>query len=116
MRSFSQLGRCVGVLGLVLFVGTPARTFGATPAQRCAGAKAKAFGTAVLATAQCQAKARQKGVAVDTACLQKADAKLRKRFAKAERKGACRGGGRDDQRLRSLGRRGGDRRRGLCRA
>jgi len=91
MRSFSQLGRCVGVLGLVLFVGTPARTFGATPAQRCAGAKAKAFGTAVLATAQCQAKARQKGVAVDTACLQKADAKLRKRFAKAERKGACPG-------------------------
>jgi hypothetical protein len=82
----------VGVLGLVLLVaGAPAQTWAATQARKCVAAKTKAFGIAVKAKVQCRAKARQKGRAVDAACLQKAETKLRKRFAKAEKAGACPG-------------------------
>ena len=84
----SQLGWRVAVLGLVLLVGAPAGALGATAAEKCAGAKAKALGAAVLAEAQCQAKARTKSAAVDAACLQKAEKTLQKRFSKA---GPCPG-------------------------
>jgi hypothetical protein len=87
---FSRLVRYGGVLvGLVALVGTPPVAAGAPSAAKCAGAKAKAFGAAVQGQAKCQAKARQKGRVVDAGCLQKADKKLRKRFAKA---GTCPGG------------------------
>ena len=91
MKIRSRSALASGVLGLVLLVGSPAPLFGATPAQKCAGAKAKAFGGAVAARARCQAKARARGTAVDALCLVKMEAKLGKRFAKAEKAGACPG-------------------------
>jgi hypothetical protein len=78
------------VVGLVLLVARVGAA-GATPAEKCAGAKVKAFGTAVLAQARCQAKARKKGVSVDAACLEKAETKLRKRFSKADAAAPCPG-------------------------
>jgi hypothetical protein len=60
-----------------------------TAAQICAGAKQKAAGTAAGASLSCHAKATQKGIAVDPACLAKADSKLSKAFAKAEARGGC---------------------------
>ena len=78
-----------GVLGLVLLVGGPGPLLGATPAQKCAGAKAKAFGAAVAAQARCEATARAKGTAVDGVCVAKVAAKLLLRFAKAEQASAC---------------------------
>jgi hypothetical protein len=91
MKRSSQLARYVGLLALVLLVGLPAGAVGATPAEKCAGGKAKAVGAAILAQASCQAKARKKSAAVDAGCLQQAEKKLRKRFTKAEKAGGCPG-------------------------
>jgi hypothetical protein len=60
------------MLGLALFVGAPTTAVGAAPAQKCAGAKTKALGAAILAQATCQAKARKKSAAGDAGCLQQA--------------------------------------------
>jgi hypothetical protein len=81
----------VGVLGFLLLVSGAECGFAATPAQKCAGAKAKAFGAAVKVKAKCHAKARTSGAAVDAGCLQKAEAKLQARFTMAEAVGECPG-------------------------
>jgi len=91
MKVLSWSKWSVGVLGLLILAGGPESGFGATAAQRCTGTKVKAFGVAVKRKAQCHAKARQKGVAVDVACIEKAEAKLQTQFAKAEAAGACPG-------------------------
>ena len=77
--------------GFLLLAGGPTGVLGATSAQKCTGAKIQALGKAIDARAQCQAKARKSGDAVDPECLSKADAKLREQFAKAEKAGACPG-------------------------
>jgi hypothetical protein len=91
MKVPSRLRWSLGLLGLVLLVSGAAPGFAATPAEKCAGAKAKAFGAAAKVKAKCHAKARKSGTAVDAGCLQKADAKLQARFTKADAAGACPG-------------------------
>src|SRR5262249_9716911 len=78
-------------LGLMLLAGVPGTLLGATPAQKCAGAKAKTFGTAVAAQARCRAKARAAGTATDGVCLAKVTAALEIRFARAEKGDTCPG-------------------------
>jgi hypothetical protein len=78
-------------LALALLLVAAGTALGATPVDKCTGAKLQAFGKAVDATSQCRADARKKGVAVDAACLAKADAKLHEAFAKAEKNATCPG-------------------------
>src|SRR5262249_41662346 len=63
---------------------------GATEAgQKCAASKLDATGKKANAELKCHAKAAGGGLAVDTACLDKAEAKFTTSFAKAEAKGGC---------------------------
>jgi hypothetical protein len=91
VTSRSGLGLRAAVLGLLLLASGPEGALGATPVQKCTAVKTKAFGVAVKGKAQCQAKARRKEALVDAACLAKAEAKLEKRFTKADAIGACPG-------------------------
>jgi hypothetical protein len=78
----------IWMAAFVLLVGSGASVFGRAGAQeKCAGAKTKASTLAVSAQVRCQAKAASKGIAVDGKCLQKAESKLRARFAKVDSKG-----------------------------
>ena len=73
-----------------LLVGTS--VFGGVDAEdKCAAAKAKVSAAAVSGQVRCQAKAASKGTPVDVQCLQKAESKLRRAFARADSKGACEG-------------------------
>jgi ELWxxDGT repeat protein len=56
---------------------------------KCASKKMTALGKNVFAAAKCYAKAVSKGVAVDAACLAKADGKLGTAVAKAEASADC---------------------------
>jgi hypothetical protein len=60
-----------------------------TPAQVCAGAKLKATAKVAGARVVCHAKAAQKGIAADGACLTNTHTKLVDAFSKAEAKGGC---------------------------
>src|SRR5436853_1220944 len=71
---------------LVLSAGTAAA---AGTAASCAVAEQKAAGKAAAAQLGCQAKATQKGEAVDGPCLQKALDKLAGVVTKAEAAGGC---------------------------
>jgi hypothetical protein len=62
---------------------------GPTPAQKCTGSKLKATGKKAAAKLKCHEKAIKKGIAVDPACLAKAEEKFADAFAKAEAKGGC---------------------------
>src|SRR5262249_17087128 len=61
----------------------------AAPANACAQGSMDAAGKAAKAEAACYAKALQKGVPVDDACLQKATDNFNKGFTKAAAKGSC---------------------------
>jgi hypothetical protein len=87
MRSPLLLTVTAFVLGL--FGSSDMSHAAGTPAQVCAGAKLKATGKAAGARVTCHAKAAQKGIAADPACLAKADTKLTDAFARAEAKGGC---------------------------
>jgi plastocyanin len=56
---------------------------------KCASSKLKAAGINAMAKLLCNAKAAIKSIAVDPACLNKADVNLTKAFSKAEKKGGC---------------------------
>src|SRR5581483_2842908 len=61
----------------------------AADTRACDAAKQKAAGKKVAAKMACWANAARKGVAVDAACLARAEAKFAAAFAKAEAHGAC---------------------------
>jgi hypothetical protein len=88
MRIRSRPAWAGGVLGLLLLVGGPAPLLGATATQKCTGAKAKAFGSAVAPNPVPGERAQ--GVAIGSLCVAKAEAKLLLRFAKADQAGGCR--------------------------
>src|SRR5262245_22231061 len=79
----------LGTVAFPLLVASGIGHAAGTPAQVCAGTKLKATGKAAGAQVVCHAKATQKGIAVDLACLVNADTKLAGAFAKAEEKGGC---------------------------
>jgi len=56
---------------------------------KCASAKLKAYGKDVVAKLKCYEKAVLKGVALDPACITKAETKTTDAFNKAELKGGC---------------------------
>ncbi len=62
---------------------------GALAESKCTALKYKAAGQAALTKAKCKADAAKSGGTVDPLCLAKADAKLTKKWAKAEAKGDC---------------------------
>lgn len=55
----------------------------------CTTLKFKAAGQAALAKAKCESSAAKNGTAVDPTCIAKAEARLAKKFSKAEKKGDC---------------------------
>jgi len=59
------------------------------PAANCAAAKQKAAAKKLSDKVKCHGKAIKKGIAVDPACLTKAETKFETSFAKAEGKGGC---------------------------
>jgi hypothetical protein len=61
----------------------------ASAASKCAQSSIDAAGKAAKAEASCYAKALQKGLPVDTACLQKGSDNFTKGFTKATAKGGC---------------------------
>jgi len=77
--------RALGALSLMI---APAYT-GVSPAQRCALAKNKATGKQIAAKLKCHAKAILTGLAVDAACLMKAEERFLGAIASAEAKGGC---------------------------
>jgi hypothetical protein len=60
------------------------------PAARCSSAKLKAAARKATAKLRCHASANARGVAVDAACLQKAEAKFASAWAQIEAAGGCR--------------------------
>jgi len=78
-----------GMSCLLLAAGPAAAAAASTPAQKCAAAKHKAAFKKAAAEGQCYQKAFLAGVAVDPACLAKADVKFTTAIAKAETKGGC---------------------------
>src|SRR6185503_11533545 len=80
------------VLGLLWLVGLPSGVRAATHDRKCAAAKTKAFGAAVLARSACRAEALVAGDGGDPACLAKIEKKLAKRLAKADGTAPCPGG------------------------
>jgi len=77
---------------LLLLAGSALPAGGRVSAeQKCLGRKAKAAALAVFAESRCLAAAILDDTAVDASCLQKAAAKVRAKFAKADAKGPCAG-------------------------
>jgi cysteine-rich repeat protein len=78
------------LLGATLASATPAA---AQTSQVCASAKLKAIGKTAASAFNCYSKAAKLGIAVDPACIQKAEDKwnfpLKGAFQKAELKGGC---------------------------
>ena len=80
----------VASLALVAFVAAASvAQAGPTPAQQCASAKLKATSKKAAAKLKCYSTAILKGIAVDPACLTKAEGKFTDAFARAEAKGGC---------------------------
>jgi hypothetical protein len=61
------------------------------PVRKCAAAKLKAVAKETTAVAKCHQTAILKGLAVDDACLAKAESKLAEAIQKADEDGACAG-------------------------
>lgn len=72
---------------LVVLATFPANT--ASAQSICTSLQFKAAGQAALAKAKCEASAAKNGTSVDPSCVAKAEAKLAKKFSKAEKKGDC---------------------------
>jgi hypothetical protein len=81
--------RTLAALVVSLAVAASVALAGPTPAQKCTAAKLKATGKKASAKLKCHEKAVLKGLAVDPACLAKAEEKFTDAFAKAEAKGGC---------------------------
>lgn len=86
--------RCVpaGVLAvgaIVLALVVPGNAAKPTPGQKCAVSKLKAAFKKTAAKGACYEKAVTANVAVEPACLMKADEKFSAAFQKAEAKGGC---------------------------
>lgn len=81
--------RTLLVLPLLLALAPVVSAAGTPPAVKCQVAKVKAAGAKATAKLACHAKAIGKGVAVDSECLAKAEARFLAAFAKAEAPGAC---------------------------
>jgi hypothetical protein len=81
----------LAALVLIAFVAVAASVAqaGPTPAQKCSASKIKATSKKAAAKLKCHEKAITKGVAVDPACLTKAEDKFTDAFAKAEAKSGC---------------------------
>jgi len=78
------------VLAAGLLVAVPdARA--ATATEKCQAAKVKAAGKKIFEKANCQEKALKKSIAIDQACLQRAEEKFTKAIAKADSIGTCSG-------------------------
>ena len=89
-----------GLAGVVLAtVATVLLTVGSAGAQsKCTSAKFKAAGKKIGAKSKCHSKAVSKGLAVDSACLQKAEDKYTSGWTKAE--GSLAAGGAADRTVR----------------
>jgi hypothetical protein len=81
----TQSAACHPEIGCVL-ASEPTRS-------KCTGAKVKAQGRFLSAVAKCHAKALKKSQPVDLECLARAESKLTKAFAAAEKKKDCLGRG-----------------------
>jgi hypothetical protein len=77
------------VAALALLIALPVHAGEILGPSQCQAAKAKAAGAYAKALAGCQARGIAKGVAPDAACAEKALAKLRKAFERAEKKDDC---------------------------
>lgn len=77
------------LVGTLLFVGSAAHAL--TAQEQCFLNEQKAFGAVAAAKLKCYAKAAKQALAVDAACLDKADAKLDAAITKAEADGPCGG-------------------------
>jgi hypothetical protein len=80
----SKVRIIVGLMTLSFVAGLVAN--GVAAESKCAAAKVKAAGKKAAAKANCHAKALQKDLPVDAACLSKAEAKFDASFAKADEK------------------------------
>ena len=90
MQNIAKRG-VLALAGVALLCGVSVPA-GAQPTKdslKCASSKLNAFGKDVAGRLKCYSKAVGKGVAVDTACLDKAEAGDRTSFQKAEEKGGC---------------------------
>ncbi|UCE85682.1 MAG: hypothetical protein JSU66_15345 [Deltaproteobacteria bacterium] len=76
-------------LVVLLPIGFASPAAAVEPAARCIDAKLVAAAWHAKATLACHARAVEKGVPVDGACLARSDARLAKSFARAESPGAC---------------------------
>lgn len=74
---------------LVILTVASSALAAADPANTCAAAKQKAAAQKFSNKVKCHGVAIKKAVAVDPACLAKAEAKFETAFAKAEAKGGC---------------------------
>jgi cysteine-rich repeat protein len=79
-----KIATIAAALAMIAFAHGPA-----VAQDKCAGSKLTATGKKCSAKLKCVAKAAGKGVAVDGACLGKAETKFASSFAKAEAKGGC---------------------------
>jgi hypothetical protein len=77
------------ILVASLAVAASVAQAGPTPAQKCTAAKLKATGKKASAKLKCHERAVLKGLAVDAACLTKAEEKFAEAFTKAEAKSGC---------------------------
>jgi len=75
--------------GALLLAMAGAAGAGPTPSQKCAVVKSKAAVKKLGAKMKCHQKALQMGVAVDPACLTRAETKFEAAIAKAELPGGC---------------------------
>jgi hypothetical protein len=80
------------LLGIVLAIGVSATIAGSAvdPGARCAGAKMKAAAKKANTKLKCHAKATSRGLDVDQACLDKAEAKFSNTWQRLESSNACR--------------------------
>jgi hypothetical protein len=84
-----SFGACVPPTTTTTTTSTTTTTVPPPGPSRCTATKLKEAGKKASAKASCQAKAAAKGLAVDPACLAKAETKFDAAWAKAEAKGDC---------------------------
>ena len=82
--------RLVAAFGVIALAAVPAMS-ATDPVVKCLASKQKAAGKKIAAKMGFYSKAKSKAVAVDPACLTKAEAAFSAAFTKAEAKGACPG-------------------------
>jgi len=76
-------------LGVFALTAVAALSAAAQTGPKCSGAKQKAAGKKAGALLGCYSKAATKAVALDAACVMKADGKFTTAFGKSEAKGGC---------------------------